>query len=321
MLSQPSIKIKHRQRTVDAILAKLDSLNIRQTLTSESYDLIAGSGFRGENGVLAAIICQELIEQNPVTLRGLFYRVVSTGYLPSTDEQHYRRVGRIVTRMRRCGIIRYSWIVDSIRSTLKPSSWSGLADYADTVQSSYRKNLWSRQPSYVHVFCEKDAIAGVIHPVTSEYDVSLSPIRGYVSESFAYEIAMQWQEIDKPIYAAYLGDYDPSGFDIERDLKAKLENLSGRSFEWTRLGVNREDFESFNLVRLRPKKTDRRYSKFADNHGEDCAEIDAIPSNALRGLVSEFIESHITQSEWIKLQEIEAIEREGFNRVLRGAVQ
>jgi hypothetical protein len=308
---------KKLQSAVDCILAKLDSLNINPSLIPESYELIAESGFRGDNGVLAAIICQELIELNPITLRGLFYRVVSTGFLPSTDKEHYSRVGRIVTRMRRQGIIRYSWIVDSLRSTVKPSSWSGLEDFAETVRNSYRKDFWTRQENYVHVFCEKDAIAGVIQPVTREYDVALSPVRGYCSESFAYEIASQWKQIEKPIYAAYLGDYDPSGFDIERDLKGKLESLSGRKFEWVRLGVNRDDFERYNLVRLVPKKSDRRFAKFAKQHGNDCAEIDAIPANMLRDSVRDFIESHVDQCEWGRLQEIEAIEKETFCKVLQ----
>jgi hypothetical protein len=309
-------RTKKVQSVVNKILTKLDSLNIDASLTERSYELIAESGFRNDNGVLAAIICQELVESNPVTLRGLFYRVVSTGFLPSTKKTYYKRVGRLVTSMRRCGLIRYEWIVDSLRSTVKPSSWSGLQDFADTVRTAYRKDFWTRQGNYVHIFCEKDAIAGVLEPVTQEYDVALSPVRGYCSESFAYQIAAQWKQIDKPIYAGYLGDYDPSGFDIERDLRSKLTNLSGKDFEWVRLGVNQEDFEAYNLVRLEPKKSDKRFAKFAVEHGEYCAEVDAIPASSLRDKVREFIDGFIDHEEWQRLQEIEAIERESFCSVL-----
>lgn len=307
---------KTRQKAIDSILADLDSLSIERSLTEQSYINIVNAGFRGNNGTLAAIIAQELVRENPITLRGLFYRVVSTGFLDSTSKVHYDRVGRLVTRLRRKKTISYEWIVDSLRTTDKPSSWSGLQDFADTVREAYRKSFWDSIAHYVHVFTEKDAIAGVIQPVTREYDVRLSPVRGYCSESFAWGIADQWRRIEKPIFAAYLGDYDPSGFDIERDLVSKLRSMSGKNFEWVRLGVNQDDFEMHDLVKLKPKKTDSRFRKFQAIHGDHCAEIDAISPGVLRDRVRDFIEAHIPQGEWERLKQVEALERETFATVL-----
>jgi hypothetical protein len=128
---------------VDEILANLVSLSIEPMLTDESYQAIAKAGFREDNGTLAAIICQELVESNPVTLRGLFYRVVSTGFLPSTSQEHYSRVGRIVTRMRRCGLIEYDWIVDSLRSTAhRPGRMAaGTSCGADGTRNNSRNGI------------------------------------------------------------------------------------------------------------------------------------------------------------------------------------
>ena len=117
----------------NTLLANLDSFGIKPTLTKETYERILASGFRGDSNTLATILCQEAVELQPITLRGLFYRVVSTGFLASTDDEHYKRVGRLVTRLRRIGLIPYPWIVDSMRSTDKPSSWTGLTDFAETV--------------------------------------------------------------------------------------------------------------------------------------------------------------------------------------------
>ncbi len=301
----------------EQLLAKLDSLGVGNDLTIESYEWIVAAGFRNGNDVLAALIASKLLDANPVTLRGLFYIVVSSGLLDSTSEENYRRIGRLVTRLRRTRIIKYSWIVDSLRSTDKPSSWSGLSSFAETVRNAYRKDFWEHLEDYVHVFTEKDAIAGVIQPVTREYDVALSPIRGYASESFVWGIAEQWKQIKKPIHAAYLGDYDPSGFDIERDLREKLSDLSGRQFEWVRIGVNSEDFDAFDLVKLKPKKSDKRFKKFSESHGGHCAEIDAIPPEELRGRVRQFIEYRIPTEEWERLKQTETIERESFNEVMK----
>ena len=109
-----------------------------------------------------------------------------------------------------------------------------------------------------------------------------------------------------------MGDYDPSGFDIERDLREKLQRLTGdqASITWNRLGVNRDDFKRFNLVPLEPKWTDARSQKFLTRYGDQCAEIDAIPSSELRKRVETAIKKHIPKKEWEELADIENYERD-----------
>jgi hypothetical protein len=204
-----------------------------------------------------------------------------------------------------------------VRSTEKPSSWAGLHDFVNTVQNAYRLDFWASLPEYVHIIAEKDAIAGVLAPITQRYDIALSPIRGYVSLSFAHEIAETWNRIDKPIFAYYVGDFDPSGFDLERDIKKKLQRYCKRPFEWVRLGVNLEDFAEFKLIPLKPKKKDRRYKKFVAEHGHQCAELDALPATELRRRVEEAIKAHIPPGEWQKLQNVERLEKANFDSVMK----
>ncbi len=122
--------------------------------------------------------------EHPVTLRQLYYRLVSAGALRNSQGE-YQRLGNVMTRAREAGMISRSWIVDHVRATLKPSSWSGLADFADTVQEAYRKDFWANLDHHVELFVEKDAVAGTIQPVTREYDIALRVCRGYASVSFA----------------------------------------------------------------------------------------------------------------------------------------
>jgi hypothetical protein len=302
---------------IDALLAKLDSLRLPCQLTRESYQRIIRAGFRGENLLLASGIASIVVENQPLTLRSVFYQVVSAGLKPSTDKIYYDAVGRVLKRLRRQRILSYSWIVDSMRSTYKPSSWSGLSDYVETIQDSYRKDFWGELPNYVHIIAEKDAIAGVLHPVTDKYDVRLSPLRGYASDSFVYSIAETWNRIDKPIHVAYFGDFDPSGMNIEQDCNRRLSELCNRAFTWVRLGVDADQIREFNLLPLVPKKQDRRYRRFVDEHGSHCAEVDAIPANALRGMLDRFIHQFIPQEEWERLQTVEAIEKETFANTLQ----
>lgn len=283
--------------------------------------------FRSKNRRLADRAVTLLEVERPMTLRQLYYRLVSAGQLKNMQTE-YKRLGNVMTRLREERVIPRTWIVDHVRTRLKPSSWSGLSDFSETVRDCYRKDFWANLPHHVEVFVEKDAVAGTIQPVTEEFDIGLQVCRGYSSVSFAGEIADQWSHIKKPIFAYYLGDYDPSGFDIERDLCEKLERYSGRwcenviacasphTFVWQRIGVTDDDFAGFGLIELPVKKTDRRAKGFISQHGDACAEIDALPPTELRRRVREAIESHIDGDQWNRLQSVEEAERDTLDTYL-----
>jgi hypothetical protein len=320
---------------LDSLLADLESSGWEPGLSDESYQNIINAGLGGKNLPLAAVATEIAFYEKPLTLRGLFYRVVSAGFLPSTDKKHYARIGRVMTKLREAGVVPFHWLVDNLRSSIKPSSWSGIGDFVETVRDAYRKDFWAGLPKYVHIFCEKDAIAGTLAPVTREFDVTLSPFRGYVSLTFAHEIAELWNSIDKPIFAYYLGDHDASGYDLERDLREKMGRYcerhdwylgrdtgdppcewSSNLFSWRRIAINEQDIDEFDLIPLEPKKSDCRYQTFVREHGERCVELDALPPNELRHRVREAIEQHIPQDQWKKLQKVEQIEKESFESVL-----
>jgi hypothetical protein len=303
---------RRRQQDGKALRDRLCAAGVTPTLTPESYARVAACGFNHATLVPALVVAQVVTEQRPLTVRGVFYRVVSAGIYPDTSNSCYRQCQQIVLKLRRHGVLPYEWIVDSTRRRLKPSSWSGLADYADTVAQAYRRDLWTRQRDYVEIFCEKDAMAGVIEPVTNEYDVYLNVIRGQVSETFAYNIAEDWKRIEKPIYAYYLGDHDPSGLEIEEVLRTKLETFSERKISWARLAVTHDQFRRRDLLGFRVKDTvsGERRRRYIHSFGNRCVEVDALEPNEIRTLVRSAIEGHIDQDEWRKLQETERLEKQ-----------
>jgi hypothetical protein len=253
-----------------------------------------------------------------MTVRSAFYRAVSAGIYPDTSDRHYRQCQQILLKLRRRDVLPFDWIVDSTRRRLKTSSWSGLEDYRETVAACYRRNLWARQNEYVEVFVEKDAMAGVIEPITAEFDVHLNVIRGQVSETFVYNIATEWQPIQKPIHAYYLGDHDPAGLEIEKTLQAKLEKFSGRTISWTRLAITPAQFRRETILGFPVKTTisaARRRSYIA-HFGNRCVEVDALEPNEVRQLVRSAIESHIDKVEWQRLQEIERLEKASIRELV-----
>src|SRR5262249_41241885 len=152
---------------LDSILATTTAAGLEPRTTVGCYEtIVEGCSFRAKTVPLAVGATQILYEDQPMTLPGLFYRVGFPGVLPSTDRQHYDALGRVMTSLRERGVVPFEWLVDGVRRTLKPSSWSGLEDFSKTVREAYRKNFWASLPEYVHVFVEKDAMSGVIYPVT-----------------------------------------------------------------------------------------------------------------------------------------------------------
>ncbi len=307
---------------------------------------IRSHGFQKATRTLISHAASILEELAPMSLRGLHYQMISRGVYANT-QANYAKLGRAMTRAREAGQIRWNWIVDNIRQTSKPASWTGLQDYAETVRECYRKDFWARMPDHVEVFVEKDAMAATLQPATQNNDVALHVIRGYISTSYCYSVASQWREIDKPIYCYYLGDWDPSGLDLERSLREKLQLYSGRrciddqrftdsrdddedmvgdfgglfwppnaKFTWKRLAIVPDDFSEFDLICLPAKKTDMRAANFIRRHGNKCAELDAVPPNVLRSRVEDAINEHINAEEWNRLLQVEAAERETFSNFI-----
>ncbi len=295
---------------------------------------------RTKNKRLAEAAIELLKAERPMTLRQLYYRLISAGELHNRQTE-YQRLGSLMTRLREFGSVSRTWIVDHTRNRLKPSSWSGLGDFGESVRACYRKDFWSSLPAHVEIFVEKDAIAGTLQKVTDKYDVALQVCRGYSSVSFAGEIADYWSRIEKPIFAYYLGDFDPSGFDIERDLREKLKRYSGRSItpdsqvnadynpvcavfdeffdnsvKWARLAICEADFDLHDLIRLPVKQADKRASGFVDRYGDYCAEVDALPPTELRRRVEQAIISHIDADRWEKLRTVEAAEQETLEMIV-----
>lgn len=107
------------------------------------YTRLAEGRTQASNLPFAAITCELLAANQPDTVRGTMYLVVSSGLRTDTGSSPYNKVQGLLKRLRNTGVVPFSWISDNIRQTVKPSSWSGLEDFADTVRDAYRKDFWA----------------------------------------------------------------------------------------------------------------------------------------------------------------------------------
>ncbi|CAN5642297.1 hypothetical protein BH24ACT13_BH24ACT13_16520 [soil metagenome] len=266
---------------------------------------------RAELAVVDDAIVTAVATEHPVTLRGVYYRVVSAGGVEKT-ELGYRLVGRQLLKLRRSGEVPYGWITDGTRLIRKPRSWSTVEDLLDDAAASYRRALWRDQAVDVMVFSEKDAISGAVFPVTSKWDVELGIVRGYSSETFAHTVAEDIACGEKPVYVYGLGDHDPSGVDGWRNFVEKVRGFApAADVTFQRLAVTEAQILGLDLPTRPTKTTDSRARTFT---GES-VEVDAIPAPLLRQIVEDAITQHI-DPEQLRLTRIaEDSEREVLYRM------
>ena len=311
---------RKRQGIADARAYLADACNFECGLDEASYESIARCRIRHGSYALAFAAAQIALEQQPLTLRGLHYQLVSAGVYANTPED-YQALSRLMVKLRESGVVPFPWLVDNTRQTIKATSWAGIEDACETFAAAYRRDFWASLPEYVCIIVEKDAMAGTLARVTQEYDVPLHVIRGFASLSFKHEIAELWARVQKPIHAYYFGDHDPSGHSVEADLREKLCQYSGRVPAWERVAVTAEQLREMGLLPLPAKTEDTRTTEFRARYGDACAELDAVRADVLRDMLRERILRHIPAGRWEALRRTEALEREAFTAVLEQARQ
>ena len=248
----------------------------------------------------------------PATVRQLYYQLVNRGVVEKT-EPAYNDVDRNLTILRRAGKIPFEWLADNTRWMRKSRSYRSLREMLESQQQFYRRALWDEQASYVEVWLEKDALAGVLFDITDEWDVPLMVTRGYASLSFLHHAAKTIKRQDKPTFLYYFGDLDPSGADIPRAVEEGIREFAPEAdIEFERVAVTRKQIDRLNLPTRPTKATDSRSSRFEGNS----VEVDAIEPGILRLLVREAITRHIDPTALEQLRLIEQQERATLGRVL-----
>jgi hypothetical protein len=267
---------------------------------------------RAELDALHETILAVCEQDHPLSVRGVFYRVVSAGAIDKT-EKAYATIQREVLKLRRSGELRYDWIADGTRWHLKSPSWDSVDDALDDAAVSYRRSLWRTQSVYVEVWSEKEAISSIVHPVTDKWDVPLMIARGFASESFLYTTAAAIRAAEKPAVVYQLGDHDPSGVAAWQHIQRRLRDFAPDvEITFERLAVTEAQIVEYELPTRPTKTSDSR----AKNFDGESVEVDAIPTRILQTIVTTAITSWIEPEALSITQMVEDQEREGLRRML-----
>ena len=138
-------------------------------------------------------LCNRIIRQYQaqgfrLTLRQLYYQLVSRDIVPNT-ERSYKNLGKLISQGRLAGMIDWNAIEDRLRAPHKITEWDTPADIMNAVVRQYQLPRWGDQEYHVELWCEKDALAGVLRPLADEYHLTMMVNRGYSSQSAMKEAA------------------------------------------------------------------------------------------------------------------------------------
>lgn len=256
-----------------------------------------------------------LKEYNPMTLRQVYYQLVSRHFIENKLSE-YQRLSSALVKARQMNYISWDWIEDRVRQPRVVGMWENLSDFIETVKVSYRRDIWENQTSYTEIWLEKDALSGIFENITREYGVTLVVGRGYNSWSAYKEAINRFSQLDKKnIYILYFGDFDPSGEDIVRALKKSLE-FFGIYPKIKKIALTYQDITTYKLPPDFTKKTDSRTAKFVEKYGDLAVELDALPLPILQEKIRESIKEHLDMEALNEVRKIEKQERQELSNLI-----
>lgn len=226
----------------------------------------------------------------PVTLRQVFYRLVSEGAIPNT-EPAYKRLSSLTAEARREGT--HPPFADNTREIYRPGSFESPEEARRWLADAYRRDRTEGQPYTIFVASEKSTMVAQLQSWFGEHGIPVVALRGYGSQTYVDEIAEDVKAQDRPAKIIYAGDFDPSGMDIERDLR---DRLSGAA-EVHRIAVLPEHPEEYGLKENPGKESDSRSEGFIEEHGKLVqVEIEAMEPGTLRTLYEQKLDRYWDKS-------------------------
>lgn len=268
-------------------------------------------------------IVREYLEQDlRLTLRQLYYQFVARGLLPNT-ERSYKNLGNMVSKARLAGMLDWSAIEDRGRRPINPPEWNSLTDIIEVVLDQYRLPRWTGQECYAELWVEKEALAGVLEPIADEYHVTLMVNKGYSSSSAMFESAQRLikksQDTDDQVHIFYLGDHDPSGIDMIRDITDRLTLFTRDTLalQVEHLALTTEQVQEHQPPPNPTKVTDSRAREYITEYGHECWEVDALDPRTLYTIVSKAFDAIVDRDK----MDVIIRDEEDDKKRLREAVQ
>ena len=221
-----------------------------------------------------------------LTLRQLYYQLVASDVIPNTV-QSYNRLGSMISKARRAGLIDWAAIVDRVRNLQTRSHWRDVTHAATSIGEQFHIDMWQGQANYVEVWFEKDALSGIFERAANPLDMPFFACRGYTSDSEMWAAAQRFRARmrSKDCTILHFGDHDPSGIDMTRDIEERLSLFGANQVNVKRIALNMPQIEQYNPPPNPAKELDPRFQFYQEQYGDESWELDALNPRILGALV------------------------------------
>jgi hypothetical protein len=273
-----------------------------------------------------------------LTLRQLYYQFVARDIFPEdrkwkwtgskwirdlngtkNADPNYIWLGSVINDGRLAGLIDWNAIVDRTRNMHQNSHWDNGGEILRTAATSFGVDKWEGQATRAECWIEKDALLGVIEQPCKEEDIPYFSCRGYTSQSEMWVAAQRlrkWIEEGCNVIVFHLGDHDPSGVDMSRDIQDRLNLLSNDAgIEVQRIALTMDQIDKYNPPPNPAKLTDSRCEDYISKYGNSSWELDALEPRVMRDLIKESIESIRDQDLWDEKVAYEEEEKEKLLKI------
>lgn len=268
--------------------------------------------FKGSTLLLinqAVAILNELMAQGyKLTLRQLFYQLVARDIIQNKFTE-YKRLGSIINNARLAGIIDWDAIEDRTRNLQGVPHWKEPQEVIRSAAASFRLDKWADQNYRIEVWVEKDALVGVLERACRELDVDWFSCRGYTSQSELYGASKRlsgyiYRDKQTPVII-HLGDHDPSGMDMTRDILDRLFMFMDREIRVERIALNMDQIDEYHPPPNFAKVTDSRFKTYNDKFGDESWELDALDVRVIHNLITEKVSEYKDEDRFNALKEEE----------------
>lgn len=333
------------------MIDKIREWNIKDKMINVKYTDNTGNKKMftiNQNRLLLAItdIVTDYSNQNlKLTNRQLYYQLVSKDIIPNSEET-YKRICTFITDARYGGYIDWEAIEDRGRVPSQPLEFNNIKERVELSLRNFRLPRWKDQDYYVELYSEKQAMESVLQPIASQYHITFGCNKGYSSASTMYDLAQRIKEKieeGKKTVILYLGDHDPSGLDMVRDIRERITEFIVNSqdsttfnkdyvgedkdevfiddetvseyFQIVPLALNMTQIKRYNPPPNPAKITDPRAKWYIEKYGRVSWELDALPPKVLVQIAKDGILDYFDSDkyqEWIEKEDNQKKELQDF---------
>lgn len=261
------------------------------------------TGFQRKTEAKRTAIIGFIDRFHKVTQRQIFYYLVTKGLIDNTLMK-YNKLVPLVNRMRIFGLIPFNSILDRT-GLYGTTQYDNIEEPIENAIKRFRGNWNGNFPEYIEVWLEKQALRDIVYQVTNAYGVALSVASGTTKLSQIQSFINRINYYEKPTIILYLGDFDPTGLNIDKQLLDQMKSTKLQIHALPtikRIALTEQQTKTLPKSFQKAKEEDPNYKAYIAQYGETVWELDALDPKQLQDIIRDEIQLYRPISEIEKLR-------------------